>query len=58
MSTAGGGDGAMRPRRAEQLVDASWSFFIFFNQDGIFMVLAIWRRLRWCMRERHHHALV
>jgi hypothetical protein len=30
----------------EQLVDAAWSFFIFFSQEGIFMALALWRRLR------------
>jgi hypothetical protein len=36
----------------ERLNDASLSFFIFFSQDDIFMALALWRRLRWCVRER------
>jgi hypothetical protein len=26
----------------------SWSFFVFFSQDNIFIALALWRRLRWC----------
>jgi hypothetical protein len=42
----------MWPRRAERLIDASWSFFIFFSQDDIFMALALWKRLRWCVREQ------
>jgi hypothetical protein len=36
----------------EGLDDASWSFFVFFSQDGTFMALALWRGLRWCVRER------
>jgi hypothetical protein len=35
----------------ERLVDTSWSFFVFFGQDGIFMALDLWTRLRWCVRE-------
>jgi hypothetical protein len=31
----------------ERLDDASWSFFVFLSQDNIFMVLALWRRLKW-----------
>jgi hypothetical protein len=48
----GGGEGGMRPWRVPRLDDELWSFFVFFIQDGIFMALALWRRLRWCMRER------
>jgi hypothetical protein len=51
-SAAGGRDGGLRPRRVERLVNDSWSFFVFFSQDGIFTALALWRRLRWCVRER------
>jgi hypothetical protein len=27
------------------LDDASWSFFVFFSQDGIFMALALWKEV-------------
>jgi hypothetical protein len=40
----------------ERLVDTVWSFFVFFSQEGIFMALALWRRLRWCMWERRQRA--
>jgi hypothetical protein len=38
------------------LDDASWSFFVFFSQDGMFMALALWRRSQWCVRERRQRA--
>jgi hypothetical protein len=28
-----------------RLDDASWSFFVFFSQDGIFMALALWEEV-------------
>jgi hypothetical protein len=27
------------------LDDVSWSFFVFFSQDGIFMALALWEEI-------------
>jgi hypothetical protein len=36
-----GEDGGLLLWRVPWLDDASWSFFIFFSQDGIFMVLAL-----------------
>jgi hypothetical protein len=42
----------MRLRCVERLDNALWSFLLFFSHDGIFMALAMWRRLWWCVRER------
>jgi hypothetical protein len=40
-----------------QLDDASWSFFVFFSQDGIFMALALWEEIAVvCARAAPAHA--
>jgi hypothetical protein len=35
----------MLPWRVSRLDDASWSFFVFFSQDDIFMALALWEEV-------------
>jgi hypothetical protein len=40
-----------------RLDDASWSFFVFFSQDGIFMALALWKEIAVvCIGEAPAHA--
>jgi hypothetical protein len=50
-SAAGGRDGGLRRRRADELELASASFFVLLSQDSIFMVGAV-GDLWWCVRHR------
>jgi hypothetical protein len=35
----------LRLRCVPRLDDASWPFFVFFSQGGIFMALALWKEI-------------